>query len=249
MTTRVDPRLAERRRAVAEGNARKRLRRIFWVLVVVTFAGATAWVAQSPWFSIAHVAVSGVGGSDTYRILEASDVVDGTPLITVSPRRVEESLEADPWVIEATVRRVIPDSVEVVVDERTPFAWVRTGTRWAVIAEDSTVLRYDPQPDGPPMVFDGVTPGRGEGVVDPRVAGGVAFLARLPVALRDQISLIEQDGELRAIIEGTVVRLGLPTEMTEKAAALQAILEEGLPPGSMVNLVAPARPAVVEAGA
>ncbi len=40
MTTRVDPRLAERRRRVAEGNARKRLRRVFWSLVAVAVVGA-----------------------------------------------------------------------------------------------------------------------------------------------------------------------------------------------------------------
>jgi cell division protein FtsQ len=247
MTTRVDPRLAQRRRAVAEGNARRRLRKIFWALVVVSLAGAIGWLAQSPWFSISHVAVSGVSGSDSLRILETARVVEGTPLILVAPRRVEELLEADPWVIEATVRRVIPDAVEVVVTERTPLVWVEAGNQWAVIAEDSVVLRYDPEPGGPSMVFDLTSLGREARVSDQRVAGGVAFVAGLPAEIRAQVSMTEQNGELWAFIGGLVVRLGLPTEMAEKAAALTAILDEGLSPGSMVNLVAPTRPAVVEA--
>jgi len=247
VTTRVDPRLAERRRAVAEGNARKRLRRILWTLVVVTVAGAFGWLAQSPWFSIAHIAVSGVSGSETARILESAGVIEGTPLVAVSPQRVEELLEGDPWVVEATVRRVIPDAIEVVVNERVPVAWVQTGTRWAVIAEDSTVLRYDSEPGGPSMVFDIVVPGSEGRFDDLRVTGGVAFFSGLPTETRRQVSLAEQNGEIWADVAGLAVRLGLPTEMEEKAAALVAILEEGLSPGSTVNLVAPTRPAVVEA--
>ena len=247
MTTRVDPRLAQRRRTVAEGHARKRLRRIFRALLVVTLVAAVGWVAQSPWFSIAHIAVSGVSGSDTHRILQKAGVVEGTPLIAVAPGRVEALLEEDPWVVQATVRRAVPDAVEVAVNERIPLAWVQTGRGWAVIAEDATVLRYDPEAAGPTLVLEAAALDRGDRFEDPQVTGGVAFLVALPPDTRNRVSLTEQGGELWADVAGLLVRLGLPTEMTEKASALLAILDEGIPLGSVVNLVAPTRPAVVEA--
>lgn len=247
MTTRVDPRLAERRRTVAESNARRRLRRMFWALVVVSFVGAVGWVAQSPWFSIAHIAVSGVESSDTYRMLDTAGVVEGVPLITVAPGRIEEILEEDPWVVEATVRRVVPDAIEIAVEERIPFAWVQTGSVWTVIAGDATALRTDPEPDGPTLILEASVIERGSRFGDRRVTGGLTFLAGLPVQTRNQTSLFEQSGELWATVAGMNVRLGLTTEMKEKAAALVAILDEGIPAGSMINLVAPTRPAVVEA--
>lgn len=246
MTTRVDPRLAERRRTVAESNARRRLRKIFWGLVVVAIAAGAGWVAQSPFFSIAHIAISGVEGSDTHQILRTAGVVEGTPLIKVGPGHIEALLEEDPWILDATVRRFIPDAVEVVVTERAPFAWVQTASAWAVIAEDLVVLRLDPEPAGPVLVLDAATRDI-DRFDDSRVAGGVVFLAGLPADMRSQVSLFEQDGELWANVAGMAVRLGLPTEMKEKAAALVAILDEEIPPGSVINLVAPTRPAVVEA--
>ena len=244
MTTRVDPRLAERRRTVAENDARKRLRRIFWTLALIFLAGTIAWIAQSPWFSIAHVALSGVRESDTPQILEAAGVVEGTPLIAVRTGQVEELLEADPWVVEATVRRVIPDAIEVEITERKPLAWIQNGTRWAAVADDLTVLRYDLEPNGPVMIFDLATGERG--FRDPRVSGGLDFLIGLSDEIRPRASLREHNGELWAQVADLSVRLGQPTEMSQKAAALAAILEEGLPPGSTVNLVAPTRPAVIE---
>ncbi len=84
-------------------------------------------------------------------------------------------------------------------------------------------------------------------MVDQRVTGAVAFVAGLPAETRRQGILSEREGELWADLSGLHVRLGLPTEMTEKASALLAILEEELPPGSTINLVAPTRPAVIEA--
>lgn len=247
MTTRVDPRLAERRRTVAESHARKRLRRVFWALVVVSFVAMVGWVAQSPWFSIAHIAVSGVEGSDTYRILESAGIAEGTPLVAVSPGRIEALLSEDPWVIEATVRRVLPDAIEVAVTERVPFAWVAAGAGWAVVAQDSTVLRTDQELGGPSLVVEVPAIDPGARFDDPRVTGGLMFLAGLPEETRNQASLSEKDGELWAIVAGMVVRLGLPTEMPAKAAALLAILDEGVSAGSVINLVAPTRPAVIEA--
>lgn len=247
MTTRVDPRLAERRRTVAETNARRRLRRLFWSLLFVAVLGAGGWIARSPWFSVGHIAVSGVEGSATNEILDRAGVVEGTPLISITPRRVEALLEEDPWVVEATVRRMLPDVVEVAVTERIPMVWLEVGDRWAVIAEDTTVLRFDFEPASPVMRFDLRAMALGDRVGDARVAGGLAFVAALPVDVHAVVSLTEHDGEVWAEVGNLDVRLGLPIQMAEKGAALQAILEEGLPPGSTVNLVAPTRPAVVEA--
>jgi cell division protein FtsQ len=180
-------------------------------------------------------------------ILETAGVEEGAPLITIAPGRVEELLEEDPWVVEATVRRVLPDVVEVAVTERVPMMWVEVGNRWAVIAEDATVLRFDEEATAPLMEFDLRAAARGDRLGDDRVAGGLAFVGALPPDVRGTVSLTERDGEVWGEVGEFVVRLGLPVRMAEKGAALAAILEEELPPGSMINLVAPSRPAVVEA--
>jgi cell division septal protein FtsQ len=247
MTTRVDPRLAERRRTVAESNARRRLRKLFWALVVVAVLGAVGWVARSPWFSVANIAVSGVESSASKEILEGAGVRMGAPLITISPTRVEGLLEEDPWVVHATVRRVLPDAVEVAVTERVPAMWVQVGDRWAVVAEDGIVLRFDSEPAGPTLQLDVRGAAAGDQLSDARVTGGLAFVTSLPLEIRPAVALSEREGEVWAEVGEYVVRLGLPVRMAEKGAALLAILEEQLPPGSMINLVAPTRPAVGEA--
>ena len=70
----IDPRLAERRRRVAEHKARSSLRRVGVVLVVVAMAAATAWVLRSSWFSISTIEVAGVAASSVETRLDEAGV-------------------------------------------------------------------------------------------------------------------------------------------------------------------------------
>jgi hypothetical protein len=60
--------------------------------------------------------------------------------------------------------------------------------------------------------------------------------------------LEERSGELWAIVSGFEVRLGRPVEMKAKALTLATLLQENLPPGAEINLIAPTNPAVSAPG-
>jgi hypothetical protein len=49
---------------------------------------------------------------------------------------------------------------------------------------------------------------------------------------------------LWARTESVHVRLGVPLDMIAKASALQAVLADGVPAGSVIDLIAPSRPAL-----
>ncbi len=241
----TDPRMAERRREVAELNARRSLRRLVWLLVVLVSLGGVGWVAQSPWFSVSELAVSGVVASDTDRILAETGVLQGRPLVTIRAGAVEEALQEDPWIAAADVRLILPNRVEVVVVERTPVAWVFSHGRWAVVSADVTLLRFDREPSFPRVLL-GDASGR-VSLEDERVRGAVGFLSALPAELATTATIMERDGELWAEVGSHTVRLGSPVDMDAKAAALVAIAGDDIAPGTLINLVAPTRPAVEQA--
>ena len=58
------------------------------------------------------------------------------------------------------------------------------------------------------------------------------------------LELRQQGGELAGFFDGHEIRLGRPVDMAAKAAALLAVLADGIPGGSLINLIAPAQPAV-----
>lgn len=240
----IDPRLLERRRSVAEDNAQRSIGRLLRFLAVVLFLGGAFWLAMSPWLSITRVRTAGIVSSSAHATLVAHDVVASTPMVLLRTGDVEAALEADPWVIEARVVRDWPNEVIVRVIERVPVIWVQSSEGWSWRAIDGLAV---PGPEGPSessskLIATGVQEADLDGSI--LVQGAAEFVVNLPDHLRDGLTLMMEQGELWAELEGYVVRLGRPVEMEAKALSLGALLREDLPAGSELILVAPTHPAV-----
>lgn len=246
--TRIEPRLAERRREVREQGARSGLRRLLAWMTGLALVGSLGWLLQSPWLSVQHVEVEGARRLDAERALEKAGVRPGVPLVAVRPDRVEAALEADPWVAEAEVEVVFPTTVRLVVEERLELGHLARGDGWMVVATDGVVLGRATSFEGARLTVEAEEAHPGEPVATPAARSGVAFLAALPEEVRRQTEVWEgEGGGLWARVAGRTIRLGLPSDdMEARAAALVALLEDGLPEGARVDLLAPSRPAVEE---
>lgn len=242
--TSIDPRLADRRKEVAEDRARRNVRRALRVIVALAVIGAIVWLFLSPTLSVSSLEVTGVNESGTIQLLEDADLVLGRPLVLIRSSEVEETLLTDPWVRSADVDVKWPNRVTVDVAERLPIAWAETGGGWARRAVDGVELPGGDEPDD--TMARVVLPG----VADQEVAdstmllGALEFVASLPPSIGRDVEIEERDGELWASIGGHEVRLGRPAEMEAKARTLTALLGEELAPGSQINLLAPTNPAV-----
>jgi cell division protein FtsQ len=243
---RIDPRLAERRRVVAEDRARRKVGRLVKFLVALGFAGAVVWLFLSPLLSVASVTTSGIAASSADSVLFEHDVVEGTPLILIRPNDVESALESDPWVRESVVELDWPTGVVVRVQERVPAAWLETNEGWGLFAVDGVQLGTAADPDrAMPWIELGAIPAD-ETESSQEVLGSLEFVATLPDELRATARVrSEPGGEIWAEVAGFQVRLGRPVQMGAKALSLAALLREEPAPGSTLTLIAPTHPAVL----
>lgn len=240
----IDPRLAERRRRVLEDRARGGVRRVIQLMVLVAVAGAGLWLVQSPWLSVAAIDVSGQSRADVEAALTAAGIEVGRPLLFSPVGEARERLLADPWVADAAVDRLFPDTIEVRLIERDPAAAVGAGGQAIVVSSDGVALARG-EVDGLPVIRLRVAvPELGERFDDDRVAGAASFLTALSPTYQRSAVVFEAEGELWAEVGDWVVRLGRPVEMSQKAAALEAVLGEGQPAGAIINVIAPTRPTV-----
>lgn len=244
----IDPRLADRRRDVAEDRARRNVNRILRFLAVIAIVGGVTWLMLSPTFSVESVEVSGVQSSDTGAVLAANRVVLGRPLILIRTEAVEEELLGDPWVKEASVELEWPRRVVVTVSERSPLAWVETAGGWHRRAVDGVPLPGESLPDDTMGQIRLPSVSSDDAAVAPLVLGALEFIDTLPVALGSNAVVDERSGELWALVGGFEVRLGRPVEMADKALSLATLLQEPLVEGSVINMIAPTNPAVVAPG-
>jgi cell division protein FtsQ len=97
-------------------------------------------LARASGFRIDSVSVDGRRALTDQEILEALDFGAGRSLLFLNASDARERLLANPLVKEATIRKLYPNTLHVVIEEREPFAlWQREG-KLVVIAADGTVI-------------------------------------------------------------------------------------------------------------
>lgn len=241
----IDPRLIERRKSVAEDNAKRNFERLLKFLGFVLVIGAVVWLVFSPWLSVERVDTNGIAASDANSILVDEGVIAGTPMVMVNASRTEESLLTDPWIAEATVSKHWPDEVSVEIVERVPVAATNTEGGWIRRAVDGVALPADTELEAGMARIDMPEMADVAAPTSPDMLAALEFLAALDHGLHEGTVVSNQDGELWAEVSGFPVRLGRADEMTEKALSLGALLSQDIPEGSVIVMIAPTNPSVL----
>ena len=241
MSVITDPRFVRRRAEVREGRARRALRKVLRLLAVLLLAAGVVWAIQSPFLSVRHLRVEGRVNADAAAVLAAHDVYVGRPLVRINEGGAVAALLEDPWVRSAVVSVSLPNAVSVEIEERVETAIVGGFT----LADDGRVMRRAPAAPLPRLALEAGELAPGVFVEAPPVQASLVFLSTLPPSLREGATVRSSDGELWATISGHEVRLGGTTDPGAKATAVAALLAaESVPPGAIINVVAPGHPAI-----
>jgi len=234
----MDPRLAARRRTVAENRVRAGIRRLLMLLVAVGMVAAGLAILRSGLFSVDRIEVAGESQTDPVAIVARTGLERGVPLIEIDLDAATEALLADPRIAAAEVGRRWPTGVEITVTERLPVAWVDRGSGWEHTAIDGVVLATgDPGPVAPRI--------RATPTGDRAVEAALRFVDALPPQLSAGMVIDARTDELAATWNGLTIRLGRPTDMEAKARALEVVAADEPQQGSEITLIAPDRPAVL----
>jgi cell division protein FtsQ len=242
----LDPRIARRRRLVAEHHARRRVRRLVLILVAGVVVGVVAWALQSPFLSVRTIRVEGAEQAPVRSLMTDAGFSKGRPLVTIRPSEVEAVLEQHPWIAEAVATVRFPDTLDVEVREREAVGWARTNLGWLLLSARGVPVELSERPGAGNHGLISISvldPVLGERHPEDMVRGAAAFLAAFPERHRGGITVRVLDGELWARLDGIEARLGSAEDMKAKAVALRAMMAE-VPPGSTVTVISPSYPAV-----
>jgi cell division protein FtsQ len=125
-----------------------------------------------------QVTVAGHRYTPDTDIYAALDLDNARTLLSFDPRTAKARIEQLPWVAKATIERIAPDAVDVLISERTPFAVWREGDRHWLIDRGGRKL----QP-APADVFPHLARVSGEGAGN-EVVALTALLADFPAIAR-----------------------------------------------------------------
>ncbi len=135
-----------RRRTPAAAHAWTAIRvvAIAMVLGYGGYRGVTS-IASAQTLQVSHLVVRGHQRMSTGEVLALVDGLRGQNILTIGISEWQQKLLASPWVESATIRRVLPATLEIVVHERVPMGIGRIGTSLYLIdAKGVIVDEYGP---------------------------------------------------------------------------------------------------------
>jgi cell division protein FtsQ len=173
------------------------------VAVVALLFGYAAYqgvtlIAAAPSLQIGHMQVRGHERLSTGEVLALVDGLRGQNILAVRLDEWQHRLLSSPWVESATIRRVLPATVEITVAERRPMGIGRIGMAMYLIDHRGVIIdEYGPAyADIDLPIIDGVaaSPQDGGSIVDSAraefAASAIAALATRPEILK-QVSQID----------------------------------------------------------
>ena len=247
-TTRIHPKIKQRRVAVTKEAGLRRLKVAGAAGAMVLLAAGSWGLTRSPLLDIDEVRATGAAQTALEDIVRAGDLPSGRPMTDVDPAASARSIEELPWVASARVERRWPGSIVVAISERVPVAGIaRSDGSWVLVDADSRILTsLAGPPAGLPHVHDAESvPGPGEAATG-ELAGAVAAAAALPQSLREVVGGVNlrPDGVELALTEGGVVRLGDPSrQLGEKLRAAATVLRRvGVGEVAVLDVTVPRAP-------
>jgi cell division protein FtsQ len=157
-----------------------------FVLLLIYRGGAV--LAETPLLKIDRIVVGGNRRLATEDVLAALGGLRGENIVMTDLDAWRERLVASPWVRDATFRRSLPSTVEVMVAEREPIGIGRLKGQLFLVDEHGTVIdTYGPHySDLDLPIIDGLTAGSAVGDADP---GRGELAARVIQALKTKPNL------------------------------------------------------------
>ena len=183
----------------------------------MTVASAvTAWAG----FAIENVRITGQSETSEVDVLNALDIGTYPSLLTLDVEAAKARIEALPWVRQATLKKLFPDSVEIEVAERDPYAlWQHGGVTSLVdaagkVITDTVDERYARLPR---VVGDGAAA---------KATAFAALIAPFPaIATRTRAGVLVSQSRWNVVLTNGM-ELMLPEEKPEAALAIIAALDQ-----------------------
>ncbi|MBN1858925.1 FtsQ-type POTRA domain-containing protein [Candidatus Bipolaricaulota bacterium] len=210
---------------------------IGWGLVVGGILIAAVVVAlYSPTlgvFDIRNLRVLGNETVPTVQVAELVGVKAGENLLRLSLSRIESLLLKDPRIQNATVRRSLPHTLVVQVEERRPIAGCSHPLGgWCLVGDDAVILgTSDELPEGL-VVIAGVSwdgdPAPGAKAMDAWTAFAMALIsdANSAGAEIQSVDFSDPTCVIATRRRGTTIALGEPDQLESSFRALMSLLDE-----------------------
>ncbi|MBU1049119.1 FtsQ-type POTRA domain-containing protein [Candidatus Bipolaricaulota bacterium] len=203
-----------------------------WIFISGGVLIAAAIIAlYTPWLQfcdVRKVVISGNRNATAADLVPLSQIHRGQTIFSIPATRVQRQLEKHPWVKQASVRRIFPHTIQLVIEERHVIAWAQHPTEnvRVAVAEDGVIVGRDETATSSLELVGAKTSGweKGDRILDSRVAELVAMIVGNVCELAVRSVDVTDLRSIELILENdTRVWLGDLTQTQSRLASLDAL--------------------------
>jgi len=218
---------------VKEGSTKRQ--NAVWVFISGGVLIAAVIIAlYTPWLQfcdVREVVVSGNQNATAVDLVSLSQLHRGQTIFSVPATLVRRRLEEHPWVKHASVRRVFPHTIQLVVEERHVIAWSQhpSENSRVAVADGGIIVGSDESITSSLELIGAAVSGweRGDRILDSRVAELVAVLSGNVCQLAVRSVDVTDLRSIELILENdTRVLLGDMVQTQNHLAALSMLCRE-----------------------
>ncbi|MFI1461652.1 cell division protein FtsQ/DivIB [Nocardia carnea] len=213
------------------GSRRFRLWAVPAVALVLTFA-ALAWF--SPMLSVREVQIEGAGAIPEDRIRELLQIPDQGSILRIDTAAMAQRVASIPKVRSARVQRVLPSTVRVRIEPRTPVLYYDTAEGAHLLDADGIEYAIEPAPIGVPKLET-----EKPGSADALTRAAIAVVRVLPPELTVQVDSVHAEtvSDISLTLrDGRTVLWGSSEDGERKSAVVLPLLTR---PGTVFDVSSP----------
>ena len=247
--------------AVSSGGIR-RVIIVFVLLVLLAIAGTVVY--WSSLFTVSQVTVSGCTHLTASEMTELAQVPSGTTLLRVDAGAIEKRLESDAWVEDAAVNRIFPDTLELVITERSIAAVVtitsvsdQQSEDWAIASDGTWLMKIPEQGSAEAanisqQIYEdaesvlhitdvpyGVNPQVGSVCTDESVINALTIVSSLSTELADSVTTVSATDSANTVLtlsNGVQIAFGEAENIRDKERVCLELMEQHPDAISYINV-------------
>lgn len=127
-----------------------------FLMAFILLLAACAVVFLTPWFHVSAVAVTGNVQVQTADVVRASEIKTGENIFSVSLKEVEARLAKVAYVKSATVKRKLPDKIEIAITESHAVGCFQSQNTFVCFDETGKIVSTAAQPPEGVMTVEGL---------------------------------------------------------------------------------------------
>ncbi len=236
------------------------------VVVIAVFLG----VRQSSLFAIQNVTVTGVTHITSTAMAELAAVPTGSTLLRVDAAGIKSRLLTNAWVKDVSVNRVLPDTLELAITERTVSAVVEvpgqdggSTAQWAISSDGIWLMEIPAQgseeaanvssqvyadADAALKITNvpyGVSPKVGSACTDDSVLNALSIVDGMTTSLKDQVASVSASGVDNTVLtldSGVQIAFGNAEDIRDKERICLQLMEQYPDQISYINVRTPSSP-------